>query len=127
MPKKNGFTLLEIIVVIVIIGVVASLAIPRMTTTFERFRASEGVQILTALLHAQKAYFQENSAYTNDLNLLDITIDNPEFFTPSVAVANPIAMATRIGGAYRLNISDAAVISCTNLGGAGFTCAQAGY
>jgi prepilin-type N-terminal cleavage/methylation domain-containing protein len=127
--RNKGFTLVEIIIVVIVIGVIASLGLPRMTGTMERFRAAEGVQIITALLHAQKAYFQENSAYCTNANIgqLDITIDNPEYFTYAVASANPIATATRIGGQYRLNMSDTAVITCTNLGGAGFTCAQAGH
>jgi prepilin-type N-terminal cleavage/methylation domain-containing protein len=128
MSNRKGFTLTEIVVAVIIVGILASLSIPRMNNTFERFRAAEGVEIITALLHAQKAYFQEVGSYTADLNNLDITIDNPRYFTASVSNATPnIAMATRVGGQYQLNMSNIGVISCTNLGGAGFTCGQAGY
>jgi type II secretory pathway pseudopilin PulG len=118
--------LIEIIAVVIIVGILASLALPRMTSTFERFRAAEGIQIITALLHAQKAYRQETGSYTNVLANLDITIDNPRYFTPLVANANPIAGATRTGNAYTLNMSDVGVITCTD-GVGPFTCANAGY
>ena len=127
MIKKNGYTLLEIIFVIIIISVMTSFALPAMTSTFERFRAAEGVQIITALLHAQKAYMQETGSYTNDLTDLDITIDNPEYFTPSVNDTDPIAEAERIGGRYTLEMSNISVITCSESGSGGFSCDQAGY
>ena len=127
-----GFTLTEIMVTIIIVGVLASLALPRFTGVFERVRASEGVQILTALLRAQKVYEAEHGSYSAVLAALDVEIDRAENFNlpPAVAnpgnpVANPIAAITRTGS-YTLDINENGDIACTN-GGGGFTCAQAGY
>ena len=64
LQKQRGFTLTEIIVTIIIIGVLASLALPRFGGVFERVRASEGAHILTALLRAQKAYRVEFGVYS---------------------------------------------------------------
>jgi type IV pilus assembly protein PilA len=41
--KKSGFTLLEIIIVIIIVGVLASLALPRFFTTIEYSRSTEAL------------------------------------------------------------------------------------
>jgi len=44
--KKSGFTLLEIIVVIIIVGVLASLALPRFFSTVEFSRSTEALNSL---------------------------------------------------------------------------------
>ena len=44
--KKSGFTLLEIIIVIIIVGVLASLALPRFFETIEFSRSAEAINYL---------------------------------------------------------------------------------
>ncbi len=44
--KKSGFTLLEIIVVIIIVGVLASLALPRFFSTVEYSRSTEALNAM---------------------------------------------------------------------------------
>ncbi len=44
--KKSGFTLLEIIIVIIIVGVLASLALPRLFQSIEYSRSMEAMQTL---------------------------------------------------------------------------------
>ncbi len=130
--ERCGFTLSELIVVIIIIGVMASLVIPRFTSTFERVRAAEGVQILTALLGAQKSYEWENGSYATDAADLDVEIDRATNFdrlsitvtNPVDPVANPIATIVR-ADSYTLCINEEGTISCKD-GAAGFTCEQAG-
>ncbi|OGX37481.1 MAG: hypothetical protein A3C36_06320 [Omnitrophica WOR_2 bacterium RIFCSPHIGHO2_02_FULL_52_10] len=135
--KNNaGFTLAEIITVIIIVGIIASLALPRFTGTFERMRAAEGVQILTALLGAQKTFKFESptGAYATNPNQLDVTIDRssnfllpPTVANPANPVNNPIASIRRSGtGGYWLQINENGTITCANAGG-NPSCAQAGY
>lgn len=137
--KRCGFTLAEIMIVIIIVGISASFALPRFTTTFERVRASEGVQLLTVLLGAQKAYEFENPGdYATDPDDLDVQITRAEYFNlpPTVAnpadpVNNPIARIRRrrrrdAALAYWLEINENGDISCANAGGP-FTCGQSGY
>lgn len=57
MNRNSAFTLTEVVAVIIIIGVLANLALPRYHIFVERMRAAEGMQILTALLGAQNAFF----------------------------------------------------------------------
>jgi prepilin-type N-terminal cleavage/methylation domain-containing protein len=53
MSKRNGFTLVELMVVIVIIGVLAAVAIPKMMAATAKAKASEGPQILGAIERLQ--------------------------------------------------------------------------
>ncbi|NTV28880.1 MAG: prepilin-type N-terminal cleavage/methylation domain-containing protein [Candidatus Omnitrophica bacterium] len=50
--NKKGFTLIEIIIVIVILGVLASLAVPKITGQMEATRGSEAMQFFGTLRRA---------------------------------------------------------------------------
>ncbi len=129
--NKRGFTLAEIIIVIIIMGAIASFALPRMSGVFERMRATEGVQVLAALRKAQRAYRQETGGYTTDLADLDVEFDNLSYFTspdPNTP-ADPVASVRRAGSPagnhYDLEINDDGTICCEEIIG-GLTCGEAG-
>jgi prepilin-type N-terminal cleavage/methylation domain-containing protein len=50
--KRCGFTLIEVIIVIVILGVLATLALPRITGNLETARAAEVMQMFGAIRRA---------------------------------------------------------------------------
>ncbi len=58
-----GFTLVELLVAIAIIGIMATLAIPRLTPQTERARSAEAVSILGAIRQGEESYFLENGVY----------------------------------------------------------------
>ena len=60
---KKGFTLLELIVVIIILGILATLGFTQYTKMVEKGRTAEAKAILGQLRSAQVAYYQENGAY----------------------------------------------------------------
>jgi prepilin-type N-terminal cleavage/methylation domain-containing protein len=60
---KKGFTLLELIVVIVILGILASLGFTQYTKMVEKGRTAEAKTILGQIRATQIAYYQEYGAY----------------------------------------------------------------
>ena len=72
---KRGFTLLEVLIVVIIIGILASIAMPQYFTTLEKSRSAEAVTNVGAIRMALDRYWYQESAVTTDLDLLDI--DNP--------------------------------------------------
>jgi len=58
--KRRGFTLIELIVVIIIVGILASVAIPMMRGNIEKAKKSEAQAIMGTIRVAQKAYYAEN-------------------------------------------------------------------
>jgi prepilin-type N-terminal cleavage/methylation domain-containing protein len=64
MKKSNkGFTLIELMIVVVIVGILAALAIPRFMKAATKAKQAEARGILKQVYTMQKAYFVENDAY----------------------------------------------------------------
>ncbi len=64
--KKNnqkGFTLIELMIVVVIIGILAALAIPRFMRATTKSKQSEAKQILKQIYTMEQAYRQEKDTY----------------------------------------------------------------
>jgi prepilin-type N-terminal cleavage/methylation domain-containing protein len=58
---KKGFTLLELLIVIIIVGVLATLGLTQYNTVVERSRGSEAKQILGQLRSACAGYWMESN------------------------------------------------------------------
>ena len=123
----RGFTLMEIMTVIIIIGVLASVAIPSYLNTVEKSKSAEGVQILTALLNAQRALQQSTGSYATNLNQLEITIPTSQnFSTPRVTnFTSKLAAINSLSSGYTLIIDQDGKICCSSAT-TGF-CQKLGY
>ena len=61
--NKHGWTLLEIMVCVVIIGILAMLAIPKYTYSMTRAKQREAMLVLKQIYVMQRAYWVEHSQY----------------------------------------------------------------
>lgn len=61
--KKQGFTLIELMVVVVIIGILAAVAVPKLFGMIAKSKASEVGPAAGTYIKLQEAYMSESNAY----------------------------------------------------------------
>jgi type IV pilus assembly protein PilA len=115
---KRGFTLIELMIVVAIIGLLAALAIPNFIKFQARARQSEARTNLKAAWSAQKSYYGDKQTY---LDLFDAIGFAPEFnnryqyyaglgtgietrVSPAVAPAPAASLSCAAGGLLGISI-----------------------
>jgi prepilin-type N-terminal cleavage/methylation domain-containing protein len=102
--NKQGFTLIELMIVVVIIGILAALAIPRFTNASARAKEKEADGILKQIYTLQQTYYANNGTYADDFTALEaVGWEDPgtlKHFTMPADPGLPATMATCTGKGY---------------------------
>ena len=61
--RMRGFTLIEVMIVVVIVGILASIAYPSYQEYVNRSNRAEGQAFLSDIAARQERYFSQNNAY----------------------------------------------------------------
>ena len=108
--NRKGFTLIELMIVVVIIGILAALAIPRFMQASTKSKQSEAKQILKQVYTMQRTFRQDpiNGNTYGDAGV--VAAAGGSFVAIGVEVM-PTALYT-----YTMTAADALVFTCTAAG-----------
>ena len=78
--NERGFTLVELMIVVVIIGILASIAIPKFSSMIGKAKTTEAKQILNQIITLETSYYYQNSAYVafDNASVPEISFELPE-------------------------------------------------
>lgn len=100
---KRSFTLIELLIVVIIIGILATIVAPSFTKTMEKAKADQAKLYLKAIRTGEKIYYSNNSTYIACADALaiksnlsaEVTTENYTFSVTSNTTDTFLATATR--------------------------------
>ena len=119
--RRRGFTLVELMVVIVIVALMAAIAVPLYINYIKDTRRSEGANGLSAVATAQTTYYQRNGAYSGSLASLNVdltdVIANWDVADPALIAGPPPGFSCAATGKAGTPYAGLSVTMTYNLGG----------
>ena len=104
--SKNGFTLIELMIVVAIIGILASVAVPAYINHFSRVRQAEGTQKLLDLKASQERFYGLYDQYATSATsatfspLLSFDPADTEYHLVSITAGGTTNFTARAEGDY---------------------------
>ena len=72
---KRGFTLLELLVVVLIIGIFAGIALPQYRLAVDKTKMTQLITFANSVKQAQQRYYLVNGSYADNWNDIDINLE----------------------------------------------------
>ncbi len=74
----RGFTIIDLLVVVLIIGILAAVTLPQYQLAVDKARYMNVVQTVRTIKNAQETYYLEHGEYTTNLADLDVTFSTED-------------------------------------------------
>ncbi len=100
---SQGFTLIGLLVVVLIIGILVTIALPQYQRAVEKSRGVQVLALLKALGQAQEAYYVANGEYATTFGALDVVL--PGEWTSGGSFYNWKTTDTHTNGEWVIQLS----------------------
>ena len=133
MRRQKGLTLVELMVVVAVMAIIATVAYPLYTAQVQKSRRADAKIALEMVAAAQERFFTLNGTYSNTLAALDVSADiqggasNEGYYDISVTrpAADQFTVTADIdSGAAQSGDSDCAQFTLNQVGAKGATSAN---
>ncbi len=115
--RRRGFTLIELMIVVAIVGILAMLAIPRYQRYVIKSRRSAAQTALADLATQEEQYYLDHTSYTSSISALGRSASAADLYTLSIPTATSdsyVIQATARAGTVQVQDRENGV-SCATL------------
>lgn len=116
--KNDGFTLLEVVITVAVVGLLASIAYPSFMDSVRKARRSDATTTLLELQLAQEKYRANNSTYATNLTTLGWNSTSRDgFYSVAIGTATAVSwVATAAPKSGTAQVGDSCSFSITQDG-----------
>ncbi len=94
LKNEQGFSLVELMIVVAIIGILAALAVPRFQSFQAKAKQTEAKNNLSHIYTLEQTYYGDNDAYSSVLDDIGFRVQGKRKYDYSVAAAGSTFTAT---------------------------------
>jgi len=119
-PNSKGFTLIEVMIVVAIVGILAAIAYPSYVENIRKTRRAEAAAVVMEAVQVVERNFSQNGAYSgagmpNQSPAGGVAVYNIAFGAGIAADGGYVVTATAVGGGLMAG-DDCAVMSMNAIG-----------
>jgi type IV pilus assembly protein PilE len=100
LTRRNGFTLIELMIVVAVVALLATVALPSFLDQVRKSRRADAISALSQIQQAQERWRANNPQYSNDLAGIGVSNPSSGYYTlalPSASATGYTATATAAG------------------------------
>jgi type IV pilus assembly protein PilE len=119
MINQKGFTLIEVMITVVIVGILAAIAYPSYTSFVTKSGRSEGVAAVMRVSNLQEQYYMDNRAFAEDMTELGLSepfLTDSGYYSVTSVGTTSYTITAAAAGSQATRDTTCATITLTSVG-----------